>query len=127
MLSDFIQTREDCIMVGNRLLSLVTDAVGHFSGLHHAVHMSLDECRVGSYGFYEFQIPDSQGVRLLFWENLVHLVDIVDERTLIFCRDRHYMVQRQISEYAGFYLYLLRVCLPFDLIPSLELLSSHHP
>ena len=126
MFSDFIQAREDCVVIGDGLFPLVLNPVRHFPGFYHGIYMPFDEGRMGSDGFDKLHVSDSQGISLVRREDFMHFVYVIDECALVFRGHRDYMVQSQVSEHAGFDLYLFSVSLPLDFVPGFQLLACHH-
>lgn len=108
------------VVVGNGTLSVVLDAVGNATGFDEAFHIFDDEGIVLANLFDEAHVGAVEAFGCLGWEDVRHLLHVVDELCLVACCHRYDVVHADVAQYACLNLYLLDVGVEFDLVASLE-------
>ena len=100
------------------LLAFAFDLVSDLAGFHHFIDLLFDE--VGAVGdvFDDLQVAGRKGGSLIGREEVFHLVDVVDQGSLVSGGGRDDVVHRQVTEYASFDLDFLRIGFPFDFVTA---------
>ena len=125
MVADGFQHRDDLVVVGDCLLAFAFDLVSDLAGFHHFIDLLFDE--VGAVGdvFDDLQVAGRKGGSLIGREEVFHLVDVVDQGSLVSGGGRDDVVHRQVTEYASFDLDFLRIGFPFDFVTGFQFLACH--
>ena len=115
VVTDALEQACHCIVIGDGLVALAGELVGHLACVHQFLHILGDEAAVLAYLLNEYHVVGTHFLGDGRREDFLHLVYVVDELALITCGHRDDVVEAEVAEDACLYLYLLGVSLLLDL------------
>ena len=123
MLANCLYERGHSVVVGDGALAYVLDSVCHSSGVDKLIDVRCDERCVLSYLLDERDVVGRELAGLLGTEDIEHLVNAVDELTLVARGHGHDVVDAEVAEDARLDLDFLSVGVPLDLVAGLQFLT----
>ena len=114
------------VVISDGTLVDVGDAVGQATGLGELLHKLLDALGALGYLLDELHVAGAETAGLVFVEDALHALHVLDELALVVGGDGYDVVHGEVAQHARLYLHGLDIHLPFHLVAGYELLAVHH-
>ena len=105
---------------------LIVYLVGLLAGIDQILYALFDGAGALSYFLNNLLVTGRELISSFYGEDNSHIADVLQQLCLVAGGNGNDVVHREVTEYTGFYLDLLRVGLPLHFIAGLQLLLGHH-